>query len=210
MARNLKSRIKLSRRVSRNLFLKGSRSFSPKDEYAKKPFKSAIAGKRRPPTLSGYGKQLLEKQALKFTYGLLEKQLKNIFIEAFRRDGDTGIIALTLLEKRIDNVIYRGGLANSRSQARQLVNHGHFLINGKKVSIPSYKVKIGDVITIKAKKESQPFWKNFSLQIPNEAPSWLDTKENRKIKIVTDPLPVDLPQDINLPYIVEFYSRKIS
>jgi small subunit ribosomal protein S4 len=137
MARNLKSRIKLSRRVTRNLFLKGARSFSPKDEYSKKPFKTAIAGKKRPPTLSGYGKQLLEKQALKFTYGLLEKQLRNIFTEAFRRDGDTGIIALTLLEKRIDNVVYRGGLANSRSQARQLVNHGHFLINGEKVSIPS-------------------------------------------------------------------------
>jgi small subunit ribosomal protein S4 len=209
MARNLKSRIKLSRRVTRNLFLKGARSFSPKDEYSKKPFKTAIAGKKRPPTLSGYGKQLLEKQALKFTYGLLEKQLRNIFTEAFRRDGDTGIIALTLLEKRIDNVVYRGGLANSRSQARQLVNHGHFLINGEKVSIPSYKVKIGDIISIKENKQGNGFWKNFTLQIPNEAPSWLDTKENRKIKIVTEPLAVDLPQDINLPYIVEFYSRKV-
>lgn len=210
MARITTSKTKLSRRVSRNLFLKGSRSFSAKDDYTKKPFKTTIQGKRKPTSLSQYGKQLVEKQALKYTYGLTEKPLANVFKKAFRKTGDTGLIALSILEKRLDNVVYRAGLANSRSQARQLVNHGHFLVNAKPVKTPSYVVKVGDVVTVKSNKLSKNFWKEFSLMVPNDIPNWMDTSKKHTIKIINEPIPQDLPQDFNLAYIVEFYSRKVS
>ena len=142
MSRYLESKTKLSKRVKRNLFLKGSRSFSPKDDYAKRPFKAGMHVKRFEKKLSNYGTQLLEKQAIRFTYGITEKQLSNLFKKAFTKQGDTGKIVLSALERRLDNVVYKGGLANSRAQARQLVNHGHFEINGKKVNIPSYTVSL--------------------------------------------------------------------
>ncbi len=211
MARYTGGRAKLSRRVNRNLFLKGVRSYSAKDEYNKRPFKPTKSKSRRPGTLSEYGKQLLEKQALKYTYGVLEKQLSNLFKKAFKKKGDTGENALSMLEKRIDNVIYKGGLANSRAQARQLVNHGHFSINGGKVQTPSYQVKTGDVIKVKNNKVKKPFWEKFKLEVPQESPTWLQKSGDYEIKIISDPLKDDLPiSEFNIPSIVELYSNKVA
>jgi len=205
------ARAKLSRRVGRNLFLKGARSFSAKDDYSKRPFKAMKNANSRPSNSSSeYSKQLLEKQAIKYTYGILEKQLINVFKKAFRQEGDTGAIALTMLERRLDNVVYRAGLSNSRSQARQLVNHGHFLVNGKKVNIPSYQIVSGDKIEVKPNKATNAFWTNFELQVPNETPSWLDNSSKQKIKILNLPIKEDLPQDFNIGSVVEYYSNKVA
>lgn len=210
MARIIAS-AKLSRRVGRNLFLKGARSFSAKDDYSKRPFKASKSPNSRPSNSSSeYSKQLLEKQAIKYTYGVLEKQLINLFKKAFRQEGDTGAIALTMLERRLDNVVYRAGLANSRSQARQLVNHGHFLVNGKKVNIPSYQINNTDIIEVKPNKAAKTFWINFQLEVPNETPSWLDSSNKQKIKILNLPIKEDLPQDFNIGSVVEYYSNKVA
>jgi len=209
MARYTGSKTKLSRRVSRNLFLKGARSFSPKDDYSRRPFINAKRG-RRPRSLSEYGKQLKEKQALKFSYGLLEKQMSNVFKKSFKRKGDTGANALTMLEMRLDNVIYKSGLANSRYQARQLVNHSHFLVNNKKASIPSFLLKPGDVIKVKESKLKKSFWQNFSLEVPGDVPTWLEKKNNYEIKVLNNPIKDDLPIEFNIASIVEYYSNKVA
>lgn len=210
MARYTLSKTKLSRRVSRNLYLKGSRSFSSKDDYTKRVAKQFTMRNKRPKSLSEFGRQLLEKQALKFTYGLQEKQLANIFSKAFRQTGDTGLTALTALEKRLDNVVYRAGLANSRNQARQLVSHGHFEVDGHKVNIPSYQVKAGNLISVRKTKSDSVFWKNFQLEIPNDVPTWLDATNKHQIKVLNLPIESDLPKDFNIPSVVEYYSRKVS
>jgi small subunit ribosomal protein S4 len=210
MSRYTDSKTKLSRRVGRNLFNKGARSFSAKDSFSKHPYKAGQHGlvRGKPPRtkLSEYGKQLTEKQALKFSYGLGEKQLLNLFRKAFTTVGDTGIFVLTSLERRMDSVVYKAGLANSRSQARQLVNHGHFLLNGKKASICSQMVKADDVISIKPSKNTNPFWTNFTIQVPVTLPSWLEVKANQ-IKVLNMPLTEDLPQEFKMPQIVEYYSK---
>jgi small subunit ribosomal protein S4 len=209
MARNTGSRTKLSRRVGKNLFLKGQRSFSAKDDYTKKPFKVLKKGKR-PPTLSEYGKQLKEKQTVKFTYGILERQFTNLFKKAFRVKEDTGSTALILLELRLDNIVYKAGLANSRYQSRQLVNHGHFLVNGIKATIPSMTLKAGDVISVKPSKLKKAFWQNFTLEVPNDVPAWLEKNKDFEVKVINQPLKEDLPQDFNITAIVEYYSNKVA
>jgi small subunit ribosomal protein S4 len=211
MARYLQGKTKLSKRVGRNLFLKGARSFSAKDDYAKRPHKAGQHGKKfQRGRTSQYSKQLLEKQSLKFTYGLMEKQLMNLFGKAFNTPGDTGKIALSLLERRLDNVVYRAGLANSRGQARQLINHGHFKVNGVKTDIASFVVKPGDVVQVKENKLKNGFWKEFQLQIPNEVTPWLSANQAKKeIKVINEPLPENLPQEFNIQSVVEFYSRKV-
>ncbi len=208
MARYTGSKAKLSRRVNRNLFLKGARSYSAKDDFSKKPYRPGQHGKGRPPKVTEYGKQLQEKQALKYTYGLLEKQMSNLFKKAFRQTGDTGKIALTNLERRLDNVIYKGNLANSRAQARQLVTHGHFFVNGKKVNIPSFQVSTGDVVIINPVKEKAAFWQIFQLEVPSDVPTWLDATKNREIKVINLPLETDLPSDVKIAAIVEWYARR--
>jgi small subunit ribosomal protein S4 len=211
MARYLGSRTKLSKRVGKNLFLKGARSFSAKDDYAKKPVKPGMHGRsRRPSKLSEYGKQLQEKQVLRYSYGLMEKQLANVFKKAFKIKGDTGLIALQMLERRLDNVVYKAGLANSLAQARQLVTHGHFQINGKKCDIPSALVSQGDEISIRPTKIKAKFWTDFKIEVPNTIPSWLDTAKKNQIKVINLPIVEDLPQHVNIAPIVEFYSRKVA
>lgn len=209
MARYTASRTKLSKRIGRNLFLKGARSFSAKDDYAKKPYPAGEHGKSKFKKVSEFGNQLLEKQAIKFTYGVLEKQLTNLFKKASKASTDTGKTVLVFLERRLDNVVYRGSLANSRAQARQLVNHGHFLVNGKSVDIPSFMVSAGDIITIKENKTKSPFWTEFKLEIPNESPAWLDSTKTKQIRVVNLPLDADLPQDFKIAPVVEYYSRKV-
>ncbi len=211
MARYTQGKTKLSKRVGRNLFLKGSRSFSAKDDYAKRPYKAGQHGKKfQRGRSSQFSKQLLEKQSIRFTYGLMEKQLMNLFGQAFRTPGDTGKIALSLLERRLDNVIYKAGLANSRAQARQLANHGHFTVNGVPTNIPSFTIKTGDIIRVKESKLKNNFWQEFKLEVPNEVSPWLSTNQSKKeIKVVNQPLNDDLPKEFNVQSVVEFYSRKV-
>lgn len=209
MSRYTKSRTKLSKRVGRNLFLKGARSFSAKDDYSKRPQKAGQhGGKRFFGRPSAYSKQLTEKQALKYVYGITEKQLGNLFKKAFKRHGDTGKAVLSLLERRLDNVVYKAGLANSRAQARQLVNHGHFLVNGQKVNIPSFLVSKDDLIQVKENKAKNAFWKEFKLEIPNDGVTWLN-QSAKKINVVSEPLDDDLPKDFDIASVVEYYSRKV-
>jgi small subunit ribosomal protein S4 len=209
MSRYLKSKTKLSKRVKKNLFLKGARSFSAKDDYAKRPGKAGMHNKKFAKKLSNFGTQLLEKQAIRFTYGITEKQLGNLFKKAFTKQVDTGNFVITTLERRLDNVVYKGGLANSRAQARQLVNHGHFLVNGKMVNIPSYIVNSEDIITIKENKLKAPFWVEFKLEIPKDKAAWIDSAKEKTLKVLSLPLETDLPKDFNLPPVVEYYSRKV-
>lgn len=210
MARYTGSKVKRSKRVQKNLFNKGARSFSAKDDYTKRPYKPGQHGNaRRFGRTSEYGKQLLQKQIIRFTYGLMERQLANLFKKAFKQQGNTGIAVLSTLERRLDNVVYKGGMANSRDQARQLVNHGHFLVNGTKVNIPSFTVKKGDIITVKENKIKKPFWQNFQLTVPNESPSWIDSSKKNTLKIINLPLEEDLPKDIEIGAVVEYYSRKV-
>jgi small subunit ribosomal protein S4 len=210
MSRYLKGKTKLSKRVKRNLLLKGARSFSGKDDYAKRPYKAGMHGKKFAKKLSNYGTQLLEKQAIRFTYGITEKQMGNLFKKAFSKKGDTGKFVITTLERRLDNVVYKGGLANSRSQARQLVAHGHFLVNAKMVNIPSYIVNSEDVITIKESKLKSPFWSNFKLEVPKDKATWIDSTKKNTLKVLTLPLETDLPQDFVLAPVVEYYARKVA
>ena len=211
MSRYTGSRTKLSKRVKRNLFLKGARSFSTKDDYTSSVNKSQRGRRgRRPSRLSEYGKQLLEKQALRFTYGVTEKQLGNLFKKAFSQTGDTGKTVLGLLERRLDNVVYKAGLANSRAQARQLVNHGHFLVNGVMTNIPSFVVSAGDEIIVKDNKKKNNFWANFSLDVPNDVPAWLSKATKFSIKVINLPIETDLPQEFRIESIVEYYSRKVA
>jgi small subunit ribosomal protein S4 len=211
MARYTGGKTRLSKRVGKNLFLKGARSFSAKDDFTKRPNKPGQHGvNRRMGKLSEYGKQLLEKQMLRFSYGLMEKQLANTFKKAFKVKGDTGLVALQSLERRLDNVIFKAGLANSLSQARQLVAHGHFNVNGRKCDIPSRILVVNDLVEVRDTKKKAAFWTTFQLQVPNTVPSWLESSKKFTVKVLNVPLLEDLPQNINIAPIVEFYSRKVA
>ena len=142
-------------------------------------------GKSRKRALSEFGTQLLEKQKLRYTYGITEKQLRKYFKEAKKTKGVTGDLLLSALEKRLDNVIYKSGFAASRTMARQWVSHGHFRINGKKVNIPSYSAKIGDIIIIKLQSHSKKIFFDLANKLKKyEAPAWLAIdKKNLEIKI---------------------------
>ncbi len=200
---------KLSRKVGENLGLKAERSFSPKSSFLKKPYRPGQHGKARRRALSEFGTQLLEKQKIKFTYGISEKQLKKCFNEAKQLKGITGNLILSALERRFDNVIYRSGFVGSRNISRQLVGHGHFLINNRKVTIPSYQVKIGDTISIKPRsKPKQIFFDLINKLKKHEMPSWMEVdKKNLEIKINNEPGNNDLPKNFNINAITAFYSK---
>src|SRR5215471_2036427 len=149
MARYIGPVCRLCRREGMKLFLKGERCYTDKCAIEKRNVAPGQHGRARKAKLVGYGVQLREKQKVKRTYGVLENQFRRYFEAADRAKGITGELLLQSLERRLDNVIYRIGFATSRAQARQLVRHGHFLVNGKKVDIPSFSVKIGDTVAIK-------------------------------------------------------------
>src|SRR6201993_313468 len=151
LARHRDAVCRLCRREGQKLFLKGLRCFTDKCAIEKRNFVPGQHGQSRPAKIAGYGLQLREKQKVKRTYGLLERQFRNYFEKAERSKGPTGENLIIMLERRLDNVVWRAGLASSRSQARQLVLHGHVRINGKKVNVPSYLVRIGEEIAIKEK-----------------------------------------------------------
>ena len=152
MARYTGSKCKFCRREGKKLFLKGEKCDGPKCTLDKRSFPPGVHGNnKRMSKLTNYGRQLLEKQKAKRTYGLREKQFRNYFEEAFKKVGNTGELLFRFLESRLDNTVYRIGFAPSRRAARQMVGHGNVVINGKKVNIPSYQVKVGDVIGISAR-----------------------------------------------------------
>ncbi len=173
----------------------------------KKSNKNPGANSRR--KVSEYGMQLKEKQKLKFIYGVLEKQFYHYYELAEKMEGQAGNNLIVLLESRLDNVVFRMGLASTRRESRQLVNHGHFLVNGKKVDIPSYRVKVGDVITLRDKsKSSTKFKENLEITKSRVVPAWLD--ENRdefKATITRMPTVEDLDYEVEAHLIVELYSK---
>jgi small subunit ribosomal protein S4 len=191
------------------LFLKGERCYTEKCAIEKRNLPPGQHGKARKAKLAGYGLQLREKQKVKRIYGVLENQFRRYFEQAERTRGITGVTLLQLLERRLDNVCYRLGFGTSRSQARQLVLHGHFLVNGKKVDIPSFSVKMGDVVTVKPGSV-----KNTTIQHAMEevkgrgVPEWLDFDAARTAGTIKS-LPTR--EQINLPVqeqlIVELYSK---
>jgi small subunit ribosomal protein S4 len=188
------SPVKRSRRLDIRVLQKA-------DKYiAKRPYAPGVHGNNRRRKLSDYAIQLQEKQRAKFVYGLREKQFRNTFQKATKATGQTGERLLQLLELRLDNVVYRGSIAKTRKQARQMVSHGHIRINGKKVNIPSYKVEKGDVIS-PAKVDG------FTMST-QEASTWLDVDKKKITATVTKiPTRTDIPLELEEQLIVEFYSR---
>ena len=197
---------KIERRLEADLGLKGERRLSGKSALEKRPFAPGQHGQRRT-KISEYGLQLREKQKVKFMYGISEKQFKKLVNDSAKMKGVHGENLLILLESRLDNIVYRIGFATTRRGARQLVNHGHITVNGKKVDIPSYRVKPGDVIAI---KENSSDHKGIEIALANKVkrPDFINYDESKRIgTYVRYPERSELNADINESLIVEFYSR---
>ncbi len=208
MARYTEAVCRLCRREGQKLFLKGDRCYSGKCAIEKRAYAPGQHGQSRK-KLSEYGLQLREKQKAKRFYGVLEGQFAHYYELAEKKQGVTGENLLQILESRLDNVIYRLGFGLSRAEARQLVVHGHFLVNGKKVDIPSYLVKEGDVITIKETSRSLPKMKAIIEATEGKnIPEWLDLDRNiLQGKVVTLAKRSDIDLDIEEHFIVELYSK---
>lgn len=208
MARYRGSVCRLCRRENMKLFLKGDRCYSDKCSFDRRGYPPGEHGQRRP-KFSDYGVQLREKQKVKRIYCLSEKQFRLTFGKADRQKGVTGINLLTLLETRLDNVVYRTGFVNSRTQGRHFVRHGHFLVNGKPVDIPSYQMKIGDVIEIREKsRKIQAINDALDAVIRRGLPQWVDLdKESYKATIKSSPVREDITMPIQEQLIVELYSK---
>lgn len=170
-----------------------------------------VVRKRRPTPLSEYGRQLQEKQDLKSQYNLREKQLKNYVKAALSGTSgrDSTELLLQNLERRLDNVVFRAGLAPTRKQARQMVTHGHFMVNGRKVDVPSFQIKKGDTVTVRPSSKERPLFKNILLGLKKyEAPAWLSlNKETMEIAVQQLPTFQEANPSVEIPLIFEFYSR---
>jgi small subunit ribosomal protein S4 len=208
LARYTESVCRLCRRENLKLFLKGDRCYSDKCAYERRGYPPGQHGQARS-KFSDYGVQLREKQKVKRMYGLLERQFRSYFHKAERQKGITGTNLLVLLERRLDNVVYRMGFANSRSQARQLVRHNHFLLNGKRVNIPSHLVKVGDVLEIKEKsRTSVPIVEATAAVARRGVPQWLEVEKDAwKGTVKAFPAREELTMPIQEQLIVELYSK---
>lgn len=208
MARYTESVCRICRREGHKLFLKGDRCFTDKCAISRRAYAPGQHGQSRR-KLSGYGTQLREKQKVRKAYGILEGQFYHYFELASKMQGVVGENLLQLIERRLDNVVYRLGLAASRPEARQLVSHAHFLVNGKKVNIPSYLVKIGDVITVKETSRKSPkFEAVLAVTESRAVPKWLDMNKDTlegRVVAFADREDIDLPIEEHL--IVELYSK---
>ena len=191
------------------LFLKGDRCYTDKCAFERRSYPPGQHGQRRGRKISDYGIQLREKQKVKRIYGVLEKQFRKYYTRADRQKGITGTNLLILLERRLENIVYRMGFASSRNQARQLVRHNHFTVNGRKVNIPSYQVKIGDVIEVREKSRKSPFiLEAMETVVRREMPSWLEVDGSNFRGIVKEfPNREELTMPINEQLIVELYSK---
>lgn len=206
MARYRGSKAKICRRFGENLY--GSEKYTA--ILARKGYAPGVHGKKFSRNISEYGKQLLMKQKAKYIYGILEKQFRKHYDDVKNREGVVGDLLLGRLEMRVDNVVYRMGLAITRPQARQIVNHGMIQVNGKKMTIPSYEAKIGDVITVNPTKAGNGYFKAQEEYIKNmkSTPSWL-SMDAKKLegKILSAPKRDDFDANIDASVIVEFYSK---
>jgi small subunit ribosomal protein S4 len=208
MARYTDSVCRLCRREGSKLFLKGEKCFSQKCALGKRPTPPGQHGQARQRKMSEYGAQLREKQKARRAYGLLEGQFYRTYERASNMKGVTGENLLQLLERRIDNVIYRAGLAASRPQARQLVLHGHFMVNGQKVDIPSYELDANDVITVREKSKDMPLFKAAREGSARIVPKWLTVNADAlTITVAALPAREDIDFSIQENMIVEYYSR---
>jgi len=209
LARNLDPKCRQCRREGEKLFLKAEKCFSDKCAIEKRNFPPGQHGQRRNQRLSDYGVQLREKQKVRRIYGVLEAQFRSYYAEADRQKGITGENLLQLLECRLDNVTYRMGLGGSRTEARQIVRHNSILVNGKRVNIPSYQVKAGDVISVAESAKSQLRIKG-ALEAAEQRgfPEWLevDVKALKGI-FKAKPQRDELPPTINESLVVELYSK---
>ena len=208
MAKYTEADCRLCRREGCKLFLKGERCVSKKCSFDRRPTVPGIHGsnvsRKRP---SEYSLQLREKQKVKRAYGVLEKQFRKYYEEAERQKGKTGEVMLSLLERRLDNVIYRLGFAGSRDQAKQMVSHSMFLLNGKKANIPSMQVKVGDVISVKDNKKDIELFKELK-DVKLVTPKWLEADiENLTGKVVANPERDDIDLTIKEHLIIELYSK---
>lgn len=208
MARYIGPACRLCRRAGEKLYLKGQKCESNTCPFNNKSYAPGQHGKNKI-KLSEYGLQLREKQKAKIIYGILEKQFRNYFKKAEKLQGITGENLLILLEKRLDNVVYRLGFSRSRKEARQLVRHNHIRVNGQKVNIPSYIVKVGDVIEIKNSTEPIQRFKDISeVTVSRSIPEWLECdKENFKGTVVSNPNRSQIDCNVNETLIVELYSK---
>ncbi len=208
MARYINAVCRLCRRRGEKLFLKGTRCNTPKCAIAKRSYAPGQHGQARQ-KLSNYGVQLKEKQKAKWIYGVLERQFRRYFKIASKTKGVTGKVLLQLLERRLDNVIFRLGLGISRAQSRQIVRHNFVYVNSRRVNIPSYSVKQGDIIEIKAKeKAANKIKENLELSRDRSVPSWLEfNQQELKGKVLRLPEKEDIGQPIQEQLIVELYSK---
>lgn len=206
MARYTGATCRLCRREGMKLFLKGDRCYTDKCAFVRRSYAPGQHGAARK-KLSNYGVQLREKQKARRIYGILESQFRNYYEKADRMRGITGENLLKLLEMRLDNVVYRLGYGASRPEARQLVNHGHFLVNGKRVDIPSYQVSVNDEITVIEKSRGTEKFKTF-IENPKTLPKWLEANaENYTGRVVAEPAREDIDSPVNETLIVELYSK---
>ena len=208
MARYTDAVCRLCRRAGVKLFLKGERCYTPRcavDKRRKPPGSQTLRRRRT----SDWGVQLREKQKARQIYGVMEKQFRKYFAEAQRRPGMTGLHLLQLLEERLDNVAYRLNFADSRNQARQLVRHGHIMVNGRRVNIPSYRVKVDDVVNWKESSRETGIYAQMSEDIPRRPlPSWLSLDPaNMAGRVVSAPEPNEIDTGIDVRLVVEHYSR---
>ncbi|GAB6162982.1 30S ribosomal protein S4 [Desulfothermus naphthae] len=208
MARYTGPKCRLCRREGTKLFLRGDRCYTDKCAYERRPYAPGQHGRRRKKS-SNYEIQLREKQKVKRLYGILERQFRKYFEIAEAKKGVTGTNLLRILEMRLDNVVYRLGFAHSRNQARQLVKHGHFLVNGRKVDIPSYQVKVDDVIEVKEKSRKMPVIQEAQEVVARRGvPQWLELDaSNYKGRVKALPEREDITFPINENLIVELYSK---
>lgn len=207
MARYREAKCRICRREGIKLFLKGQRCYSAKCPIEKKgAVPPGQHGQKRRARMSDYGRQLREKQKTKRLYGVLERQFKNYFQKAFKSKEKTGAILLQFLERRLDNVVYRLGFAPSRSVARQLVSHGHVLVDGRKINIPSYQVKPGQVVSLSSQGMAIDLIKKSIAEKDRKLPTWLKRKAAAG-KIDHLPKRDEIDVDIDEHLIIEYYSR---
>jgi small subunit ribosomal protein S4 len=211
MARYNDSVCKLCRREGEKLFLKGERCLSPKCAFERRPYPPGLHGRQAQfqKKVSDYGLQLRAKQKARRVYGVFERQFRRYFRDAERRRGLTGTNLLIMLESRLDNVIYRLGFASSRPQARQLVRHGHFEVNGRKVDVPSFLLEPGDIVAVRPGSRNKAVFKEMAADLEHRAaPDWLSRDEMALSgRVLALPERGDVDVTISEQLIVEYYSR---
>lgn len=207
MARYKAAKCRLCRRENTKLYLKGDRCFTDKCAVERRPYPPGQHGQGRS-KISDYGTQLREKQKIRRVYGVLERQFSNYYLKAARKKGMTGATLISFLEKRLDSVVYSSGFASSRDQARLFVKHGHFFVNDRRVTIPSFIVKVGDVVTLKDKMKTNPHVSTNILNTNKAMPLWLELSSDKLTsKIISEPTKENSLVNLQEQLVVELYSK---